>query len=143
MLSWFFQWFLDLGAWLYSKFLVSPVVSVCGVVVRGGELLLVKSYKGWSLPGGAVKKGELIVDGLVREVREETGLIVRVGEFIGFFDEPRRDKRLHSVLFAFKCEVVGGSLKSSLEGEPVWVSVSDLPSLLYGHDEVVRRVLGS
>lgn len=68
-----------------------PVVGVGGVVIRDGRALLIRRgaepLKGqWSIPGGALELGETLVEGVQRELREETGLEVRVGELIEVFD---------------------------------------------------------
>jgi ADP-ribose pyrophosphatase YjhB (NUDIX family) len=64
---------------------------VGAVVVRDDELLMVKRGKDpgkglWSLPGGRVERGEYLADALRREVREETGLDVTVGDLVGIFE---------------------------------------------------------
>lgn len=63
------------------------------VVLRGGAVLLVKRGKGaaqglWSLPGGHVDKGETAMQAAIREVREETGLAVRILGFLGEHEVP-------------------------------------------------------
>jgi 8-oxo-dGTP diphosphatase len=59
---------------------------VAALIRRGAEVLLVRQQgpddpePGWALPGGVVEAGELLIDALSREVREETGLTAeRVG----------------------------------------------------------------
>ncbi len=66
---------------------MKPEVCVGAVVCRGDEILLIQRgnapQKGrWSLPGGRVETGERLVDAVAREVLEETGIEIVVGEFL-------------------------------------------------------------
>src|SRR5713226_446532 len=68
-----------------------PVVGVGGVVISNGRALLIRRgsepLKGqWSIPGGSLELGETIVEGVRRELHEETGLDVRVLELIEVFE---------------------------------------------------------
>ena len=70
-------------------------VGAKGLVVREGKLLLLREASTylegtetgrWDFPGGRIEVGEPVRDGLVREIREESGLTVRSGRLLGVFD---------------------------------------------------------
>ena len=68
-----------------------PVVGVGGVVISGDRALLIRRgtepLKGeWSIPGGTLEVGETLAEGVARELREETGLEVRVLDLIEAFE---------------------------------------------------------
>jgi ADP-ribose pyrophosphatase YjhB (NUDIX family) len=67
---------------------VADVAAVGAIAIRDGCLLLIRrgqapSRGRWSLPGGRVEAGETPAEALVREVAEETGLVVEVGALVG------------------------------------------------------------
>lgn len=88
-------------------------VSVGGVVVRDGELLLIRRGRGvaagrWSLPGGRVEFGETLAEALAREVLEETGLAVVVGKFLGWVERMgARPAPYHFVILDFAAQPAG------------------------------------
>jgi ADP-ribose pyrophosphatase YjhB (NUDIX family) len=64
------------------------IAAVGAIAVRDGALLLIRrghapSRGRWSLPGGRVEPGETAREALVREMAEETGLTVKVGDLVG------------------------------------------------------------
>lgn len=60
-------------------------VSGYGIVVHEGKLLLVDTPNGkWFFPGGEVELGETLAEAIQREVKEETGIIVTVKDFLSF-----------------------------------------------------------
>jgi len=75
----------------------------------------------WCLPGGALEVGESVEETCVREVREETGLDVRVFRLIGVYSSPHRiveyadGNRWQFISLSFEAEVVGGELGLSDE----------------------------
>jgi 8-oxo-dGTP diphosphatase len=67
---------------------VAEIAAVGAIAIRGGCLLLIRrghapSRGRWSLPGGRVEAGETAQQALIREVAEETGLLVEVGSLVG------------------------------------------------------------
>lgn len=109
-------------------------MGVGGVVVKDGRILLVRRgqepLKGrWSIPGGLLELGETLKAGVVREVREETGLEVEPLELIKLLDRIDREEtpegtrvRYHYVIADYLCRVKGGELQASSDAEEVrWV----------------------
>src|SRR5687768_15799855 len=90
--------------------MAQPQIAIGAIVIHDGALLMVQRAnepgKGlWSLPGGRVEQGEYLADALRREVREETGLAVEVGELAGILEVPGDD--LHYVVLDFHATVDG------------------------------------
>jgi ADP-ribose pyrophosphatase YjhB (NUDIX family) len=108
----------------------TPLIGVGAVVVDQGRVLLVRRgtepLKGhWSLPGGMLEVGESLTDGVIREVREETGLTVEPVELIELLDRIHRDGdrvRYHYVIADYLCHVKGGELIAASDADAVkWV----------------------
>lgn len=83
------------------------------IVLNGDEILLLytKRYHDYSLPGGGVDKGEYITDGLIRELKEETGAhnIQNIKPF-GMYEEYRpwyKDNVdiIHMQSYCFECTI--------------------------------------
>lgn len=89
-----------------------PQVCASALAVVDGRLLLVRQARAaaegrtdtWAMPGGRVEPGESVREAVVRELREETGLRARCGEFVGW-DEVRRPDA-HYVILDFRVELL-------------------------------------
>jgi 8-oxo-dGTP diphosphatase len=94
---------------------------VCGLYRDGDRLLMVRhrginaSNRFWCPPGGGAQFGESAPDALVREFREETGLVIEVGEllFVNEFMNPP----LHALELFFAVRAIGGSLRRGQDPE--------------------------
>lgn len=113
-----------------------PVPAVAAVIVESGRILLVRravepSKGKWSVPGGSVEWGESLTEAVKREVREETGLEVEVGEVAGVFDlitnSSQPDAGYHYVIIDYFAQAVGGELRPGDDaGEARWVKLDEL-----------------
>lgn len=128
-----------------------PVCSVCGAVTyldpklavavlieRDGRVLLGQRGEGtrepgkWSFPAGFVDRGEPVEAAAIREVREEVGLTVELGELFGLYSEEG------------EVVVLAVFAAASAAGEPVaaddlvavgWFAADALPELAFAHDQ--------
>lgn len=96
------------------------IVAVAGLVSDAqGRVLMIRSpRRDWEYPGGQVEEGENLISALVREVWEETGVTVSVGELVGVYSNVQS----HIVMFDFLCTALSGTPTTSAESLAVeWV----------------------
>ena len=95
---------------------------------RGEELLLQnrvkQDWRGYAMPGGHVEPGESIVEAVIREMREETGLEIIKPKLCGVKQFPIEGGRY--LVFLFETEEFTGELTDSEEGKMTWISRSSL-----------------
>lgn len=125
-----------------------PQVGVGVAVVEDNKILLVKRgrepSKGlWAVPGGKVEWGEAMKSAARREVLEETGLDVEIGDVVWVGEHLSDDH--HIVLIDFIGAARGGTLEASDDAEEVrWVDLSaaeeyPLTPTMYELIEELRR----
>jgi 8-oxo-dGTP diphosphatase len=81
-----------------------------------------------------VEVGETVEEAIVREVHEETGIIVKPKKLITVFDSIHRNKNdeptYHYILFEFICEYVSGQIKASSDASNArWIQLDNLESV--------------
>lgn len=107
------------------------IIAGAGIVINGSdEVLMVKTYNaGWVFPGGQVEVGENVIDAVKREIMEETGIDIEVGEVFcissntGKYPGYNGVKEIPTkIMLDFICRAKGGEPRPSEENsESVYV----------------------
>src|SRR6266700_1870173 len=122
-----------------------PVMGVGGVIIDRGRTVLIRRgteplLGEWSIPGGTIEVGETLEEAVRRELREETGLEVRVLELIELFDRiypdnrsaaatNKKKPRFHYVIADYLCKLVAGEPRAG----------SDVTDLAFAREEELAR----
>jgi ADP-ribose pyrophosphatase YjhB (NUDIX family) len=113
---------------------MTAIVAVGAVVFDpAGRVLLIQRGKEpnlglWSVPGGRLEGPETLAQGVAREVREETGLIVEVGPLACVIERMGDD--YHFVILDYLARVIGGQLAAASDARDArWVETAELAAL--------------
>ncbi len=118
---------------------VSPLAGVEAVVVREGQILLIRREDDglWALPGGLVEVGETLAQAVQRELEEEAGVHGRVTRLLGIFDsrlwQTRTKSHLYTVMFLVEAENVR-PIPGPETTQVAFFGENALPALSPGHD---------
>lgn len=138
--------------WLRSKVGHEKVILVFAggfVFDQEGKVLLQRrgDSNRWGFPGGAIELGETPEEAAIRELKEETGLDVRVSGLIGIYTDadmsyPNGDQA-HSICIFYALEKVGGELAcDNLETVGLqYFDPDDMPELFCKQHEEAKRDL--
>lgn len=97
------------------------------LICDGNKVLVQEKVgtKGLVFPGGHVEEGESLLESVVREMKEETGLTIENPKICGFKDWIQEDGTRYIVLL-YKTHKFTGELKSSDEGRVLWIDRADI-----------------
>lgn len=120
------------------------LTALCMVCRKDAYLLqnrVKKDWRGYTFPGGHVEAGESIVQAIVREMKEETGLTILNPRLCGVKQFPIEGGRY--IVFLFSADQYEGELVSSAEGDMHWVKKEDLGkvSLVEDFNELLQVML--
>ena len=126
----------------------SPKLTVDGIVLKDGKILLIKRKNQpfenmWALPGGFVDYGEKTENAVIREMFEETGLKTEINHLVGVYSDPNRDPRGHTVSVVYLLDVCNGELKGGDDAlEAKFFDLNNLPDLSFDHEYIIKDALG-
>jgi len=116
------------------------IVAAAGVVENEkGEILLVKTYHGgWVFPGGQVEVGENLIEAVIREIKEESGINVTVNKLFAISSNTATNKGYNGieivptkVMMDFICTFIDGELCISDENsESCWVKKDEVLDMI-------------
>ncbi|MGD0709278.1 MAG: NUDIX hydrolase N-terminal domain-containing protein [Anaerolineaceae bacterium] len=126
----------------------TPKIDCRGVIFQDEKLLLVRELAdgGWTLPGGWVDVGEPLSKAVEREVREESGYLIKASRLLAVYDRNLHGHPpylFHSYKLFVQCEVIGKTEADPTEtAEPTFYAEGDFPplSLLRTTPEEISRM---
>ena len=94
------------------------------------------------MPGGFVELDESVEQAVVRELREETGLLGRPRGIVGVYSGPDRDPRKPTTTIAFLIRGRGGAPKGADDAQSAaWVPVGEARPLAFDHEKILADAL--
>jgi 8-oxo-dGTP diphosphatase len=118
----------------HRRYPARPVLGVGAVIFdAAGRVVLIKRGQPpllgiWTLPGGAVEPGETLEEATIREIREETGLVIEVGPVVDLVEHIDRDDAgcvvYHFVIVDYLCRLRGGDLRATSDASAVLLADS-------------------
>lgn len=115
-----------------------PFLGVGAIIAQDGRILLVRRrnpplQNEWSIPGGIVETGETTKQAIVREVQEETGLLIEPVKLVEVFERIVHDDenrvQYHYVLIDYLCSVISGDPHATSDVTDLrWTAPEELES---------------
>lgn len=114
-----------------------PTPGVGAVIMEDGRLLLIRRGRGaylgyWAVPGGRQRHGETMREAVAREVLEETGLTVDVGDVVwaGDIMDEAQPPAYHYTVVDFAATPTGGHLEAGDDAAEVrWVPMAEVRAM--------------
>lgn len=127
----------------------TPFLAVDGIVEIYNEdstfagIVLIERLndpKGLALPGGFVDIGETVESAVVREMKEEISLDVKIKTLLGVYSEPKRDSRFHCVSIVYVCRAFGVPAGADDAKEAFVYHLDDIPydKLVFDHAKIIK-----
>ena len=123
-----------------------PRIGVGGITIHEGRVLLVKRGAApnrgqWAIPGGTLQLGETLQECVAREILEETGVTIKVGDCVYVFDYLERDEagkvKYHFVVVDYIGKYISGEPKGGDDAEEAgWFKPEDLNKMTVAKNSI-------
>jgi 8-oxo-dGTP diphosphatase len=123
---------------------VTPLLTVDAVIIYENKLVLIRRRNPpfqdqFALPGGFVEVGETVEAAVIREAKEETGLVIEPVKLLGVYSEPSRDPRGHTVSVVFLARG-SGILKPDSDALDLGLfKFTEIPGLAFDHNKIIEN----
>lgn len=130
-----------------------PAVTVDAVVFHPEEngniwVLLIQRHNPpfqgfWAFPGGFIGENETVEQALLREMTEETGIILNDYELFGVYSNPDRDPRHRTITIVFMA-MLNEKLEANAGDDAAqarWFHLNDLPDFAFDHRKILDDIL--
>jgi len=124
-----------------------PRLTVDGVIIQKKMILLIKRgndpFRGqWALPGGFVEYGETTEEAVIREVKEETGIMGTIQKIVGVYSDHKRDPRGHTISIVYLLSVAKGSPRAGSDADDIhFFDLNYLPPLAFDHEKIIKDTI--
>ncbi len=121
--------------------------NMCMVLDQKNRMLVIDRVKsdwpGLTLPGGHLEDGETLIDSVIREVLEETGLTIAAPNYKGYIIWVNDDKKTCEIAYLFLSKSFEGNLVSSSEGSAFFISIDEYKKwkLSTDFEMIVEKIL--
>lgn len=117
-----------------------------GLIINNrNEILMVFNHEGhWSLPGGRVEANESLIEATIREVFEETGFRVEVGNLLAVNEAKFLKRNQQAVLFTFEVKIIGGTEEIKMPQEILqieWVNIEQADQRISNYPNGINNLL--
>lgn len=120
---------------------------VCGIIKEKNKVLIAKRGKGihenmWEFPGGKVEPMETKQQAIIRELKEELDIEVKVIGFLQDVMDIRKDVTIH--ISAYVCELIRGTPTLHVHHEYKWVDAQEIQHYAFepADQRIIERVKG-
>lgn len=111
------------------------IIEVVAAIIKNEDKIFITRREGgdfhdmWEFPGGKIEVNETREEALIREIKEELELDIRVQDFLTTIDYDY--PKFHLTMHCFMCEVIGGELNLNAHNDAKWISLDEVDDQIW------------